>query len=108
LRCWHVEASYSTSHIGTCGQRHIPAAYCGTAFPKNGAAARPNYFSIRMKKRIAIAARTKRDFDTAAVIAGEVVDLITDIPPASEIVQRMVKEAAGLLSTASNRYRLVQ
>jgi hypothetical protein len=37
------------------------------------------------------AARTKGDFDTAAVIAGEAVDLITDIPPASEIVQRMVK-----------------
>ena len=33
------------------------------------------------------AARTNGDFDTAAVIAGEVVDLITDIPPASEIVR---------------------
>jgi nitronate monooxygenase len=29
------------------------------------------------------AARAKGDFDTAAVIAGEAVDLITDIPPAS-------------------------
>jgi len=54
------------------------------------------------------AARTKGDFDTAAVIAREVVDLITDIPPASEIVQRIVTEAAGLLSSASNRYRVVQ
>jgi nitronate monooxygenase len=54
------------------------------------------------------AARTNGDFDTAAVIAGEVVDLITDIPPASEIVQRMVTEATGLLSGASNRYRVVQ
>jgi len=42
------------------------------------------------------------------VIAGEVVDLINDIPPASEIVQRMVAEAAGLLSGASNRYRVVE
>lgn len=50
------------------------------------------------------AARTNGDFDTAAVI----VDLITDIPPASEIVQRMVTEATGLLSGASNRYRVVQ
>ena len=49
--------------------------------------------------------RANGDFDTAAVIAGEVVDLITDIPPASEIGQRMVAEAAGLLSGASNRYR---
>ena len=47
------EASYSISHVGTCGHRHIPAAYCATASPKNGAAARPNYCSIRMKKRIA-------------------------------------------------------
>jgi nitronate monooxygenase len=54
------------------------------------------------------AARTKGDFNTAAVIAGEVVDLITDIPPASEIVRRMVTEAVGLISSASNRYRVVQ
>ena len=54
------------------------------------------------------AARANGDFDTAAVIAGEVVDLITDIPPASEIVRRMVAEAAGLLSGASNRYRVVE
>jgi nitronate monooxygenase len=54
------------------------------------------------------AARAKGDFDTAAVIAGEAVDLITDIPPASEIVRRMVAEATGLLSGASNRYRVLQ
>jgi nitronate monooxygenase len=34
-------------------------------------------------------ARAAGDFDTAAIIAGEVVDLIADIPPAGEIVQRM-------------------
>ena len=54
------------------------------------------------------AARAKGDFDTAAVIAGEAVDLITDVPPASEIVRRMVTEATGLLSGASNRYRVLQ
>jgi hypothetical protein len=42
------------------------------------------------------------------VIAGEVVDLITDIRPAFEIVQRMVTEAAGLLADASSRYRVIQ
>jgi hypothetical protein len=42
------------------------------------------------------------------VTAGEVVDLIADIRPASEIVGRMVTEAAGPLSGASNRYRVVQ
>jgi nitronate monooxygenase len=51
-------------------------------------------------------AREKGQFDIAAVIAGEAVDLIADIPPAGEIVDRMVNEATTLLSTASNRYRV--
>ena len=50
-------------------------------------------------------ARETGDFDTAAVIAGEAVDLIGDIPPASEVIERMTKEAAALLTAASNRYR---
>ena len=52
------------------------------------------------------AAHTAGDFDTAAVIAGEAVDLIADIPPAAEIVARMVKEATTLLAGASNRIRV--
>ena len=51
-------------------------------------------------------ARAAGDFDTAAVIAGEAVDLIADIPPAAEIVERMAKEAEALLAGASNRYRV--
>jgi nitronate monooxygenase len=51
-------------------------------------------------------AREKGDFDIAAVIAGEAVDLVDDIPPASEIVERMAKEATALLSNATNRYRI--
>jgi nitronate monooxygenase len=50
-------------------------------------------------------ARTEGDFDTAAVIAGEGVDMISDIPPAAEVVDRMVKEASALLA-GSNRYRV--
>ena len=50
-------------------------------------------------------AREAGDFDTAAVIAGEGVDMISDIPPAREVVDRMIKEAAALLS-GSNRYRI--
>ena len=50
-------------------------------------------------------ARETGDFDTAAVIAGEAVDLIADIPPAAEVVDRMVKEASALLA-GSNRYRV--
>ena len=54
------------------------------------------------------AARAAGDFDTAAVIAGEVVDLITDIPSAAEIVQRMGTSAARLLAIASNKYRITE
>lgn len=50
-------------------------------------------------------ARANGDYDTAAVIAGEAVDLIGDIPPAAEIITRMTNEAATLLAGASNRYR---
>ncbi len=52
------------------------------------------------------AARAAGDFDVAGVIAGEAVDLVTDIPPAAEIVARMTREAETLLSGASNRYRV--
>jgi nitronate monooxygenase len=50
-------------------------------------------------------ARDAGDFDTAAVIAGECVDMISDIPPAAEVVDRMVKEASALLA-GSTRYRV--
>lgn len=50
-------------------------------------------------------AREQGDFDTAAVIAGEAVDMISDIPPAGEVVDRMVTEASALLA-GSNRYRV--
>jgi nitronate monooxygenase len=39
------------------------------------------------------AARERGDFDTAAVIAGEAAALVRDIPPAGEIVERVVAEA---------------
>ena len=51
------------------------------------------------------AARTAKDFDIAGVIAGETVDLVSDILPAAEIVKRTVKEATQLVGGASNRYR---
>lgn len=44
-----------------------------------------------------LAARAAGDFDVAAVIAGEAVDLITDILPAAEIVGRIASEAGALL-----------
>jgi nitronate monooxygenase len=53
------------------------------------------------------AARAAGDFDTAAVIAGEVVDLIADVPPAAEIVERMMTTATTLL-VASNKYKILR
>jgi nitronate monooxygenase len=52
-------------------------------------------------------ARESGDFDTAAVIAGECVDMIADIPPAAEVVTRVAKEASALLA-GSNRYRALE
>jgi nitronate monooxygenase len=48
-------------------------------------------------------ARAAGNFDTAAVIAGEGVDLIRDIPPAAEVVERTVGEAEILLARAADR-----
>ena len=72
-----------------------PAPYCGRVLQ--------NDFSEKWRGREAdllqhqeeesaryAAARAAGDFDTAAVIAGEVVDLITDIPTAAEIIERMM------------------
>ncbi|CCD85876.1 putative 2-nitropropane dioxygenase [Bradyrhizobium sp. ORS 285] len=51
-------------------------------------------------------ARTEGNFEVAAVIAGEAVGLIHDIPPAGEIVARIVGEAEQILAGRSNSSRL--
>jgi nitronate monooxygenase len=48
------------------------------------------------------AAKAAGNFDIAAVIAGESVGLIHDIPPAAEIVERIASEAEQLLLGRSN------
>ena len=48
------------------------------------------------------AAQAAGNFDVAAVIAGEAVGLINDIPPAAEIVRRLVTEATQLLEGQRN------
>lgn len=48
------------------------------------------------------AARAAGNFDVAAVFAGESVGLIHDIPPAAEIVDRIVAEADQILSGRRN------
>lgn len=48
------------------------------------------------------AAKAAGNFDIAAVIAGEAVGLIHDIPPAAEIVERIAAEAEQLLQGRRN------
>jgi nitronate monooxygenase len=48
------------------------------------------------------AAKAAANFDIVAVIAGESVGLIHDIPPAAEIVDRIVTEADQILSGRRN------
>jgi nitronate monooxygenase len=48
------------------------------------------------------AAKAKGDFEIAAVIAGEAVGLIHDVPPAAEIVDRIVTEADQILRGRRN------
>ncbi|MGJ4944577.1 NAD(P)H-dependent flavin oxidoreductase [Bradyrhizobium sp. HKCCYLS1011] len=49
-----------------------------------------------------MAARASANFDVAAVIAGEAVGLIHDIPPAAEIVARMADETDQILQGRRN------
>lgn len=55
-----------------------------------------------------VAAKTAGNFDVAAVIAGEAVGLIHDIPPAAEIVERIAVEAEQLLEGRRNSVTTVQ
>ena len=53
-------------------------------------------------------ARNTNDFSTAGVIAGEAVDLVTEILPAAEIVERTITEASRLIRGASNRHKIAE
>ncbi len=46
------------------------------------------------------AARARGDINTAAVIVGEAISLIHDLPPAGTVIERLVDEAARLLRAA--------
>jgi nitronate monooxygenase len=48
------------------------------------------------------AAKQARNFDVAGVFAGEAVGLIHDIPPAGEIVGRIVTEAEQIMNGRHN------
>lgn len=55
-----------------------------------------------------LAARAAGNFDVAAVIAGEAVGLIHDIPPAADIVARIAAEAADILQGRRNSISVTQ
>jgi len=50
------------------------------------------------------AAKAAGNFDIAAVIAGEAAGLIHDVPPAGEIIERMIAEAVGMLQGQRNSF----
>lgn len=52
-------------------------------------------------------ARSRGDFDTAAVIAGEAAGLISDLPGAEQVISRMVGEASSLLRRAAEAHDTV-
>jgi nitronate monooxygenase len=54
------------------------------------------------------AAAASGNFDVAAVIAGDAVSLINDIPPAAEIIDRLVTEANQILLGERNSSSLSQ
>ena len=49
-------------------------------------------------------ARTRGDYDVAAVIAGEAVGLIHDVVPAQRVVHGVVEQAAALLANAARHH----
>ena len=100
-------ASCSTSRAGMFGRPRSAGVRCEMNFPSAGAGAKPNCCSARPKSRRSTTRPAQAgDFDTAAVIAGEAADLISDILPAAEVVERMAAQASSLLEGASNRYRV--
>jgi nitronate monooxygenase len=53
-------------------------------------------------------AQAAGNFDIAAVIAGEAVGLIHDVPPAGNIVERMITEAVHLLHGQRNSFTVIR
>jgi len=47
-------------------------------------------------------ATAARDYELAAIIAGEALDLVNDVPPAAEIVRRIVADALAALRQPTN------
>jgi nitronate monooxygenase len=79
-----------------------PAAYTGRLLRNRHAETwlgRESELEARMEEvgREYAAARERGDFDVAGVIAGESCALIHDIPPASEIVERIGAQAESLI-----------
>jgi nitronate monooxygenase len=87
-----------------------PAPYCGrvlrNGFPERWRGREAELMQHQDEAARYAKARAENDFETAVVIAGEAVDLITEILPAAEVVRSMMTQAVSLLAGASTRFRL--
>ena len=86
-----------------------PVPFCGrvlrNAFSDQWQGREPELLQHHAEAARYAAARNDADFDTAAIIAGEAVDLIHDLPPAAALVARIVAEAETLLARAPAHLR---
>ena len=75
-----------------------PGVRCRTGCANAGTGARPSSKRrSREEQERYLAAAEVGDVSSAVVWASEAVDLIRDLPPAAEIVERMVSEASAAL-----------
>ena len=105
------ESTVRTSVFDVVRGRNWPAPYTGRVI-------RNDFFETWSRGDVELAHNRERasrayaegearaDPNTLVLHAGEVLDLIGDIPPAQEIVERTVREAERLLATAADRYGL--
>jgi nitronate monooxygenase len=104
------ESTVRTSVFDIVRGRAWPAPYTGRVirneFFESWSGRDTGLAGDRAQAARAYAEGQKRD-DPATVVlhAGEALDLIGDIPPAQEIVERIARDAERLLGTASDRYK---
>ena len=90
---------------GPHGRRSIQAVRCATRFRPSGMGGKRLWpRSSRSKREIYLAA-ADNDFTTRVVWAGEGVDLVNDTPAASEIIERVIAQAAATLMNGAKLVR---
>jgi nitronate monooxygenase len=79
-----------------------PGVFCGTRSRRGGTDGK------RKQQEEAYLSTASDDFATRVVWAGEGVDLVKDVPTASEIIERIVDQAASTLTQAGRLVRGTQ